>query len=459
MMSSLDDTIASIATPPGEGAIGIIRLSGPQTLTIADHLFRSKKGCLPSSFKSHHFYFGEICEENETIDEGMACLMRSPKSYTKENIFEIHCHGGPYILKRVLSLSLEKGARLAEPGEFTKRAFLNGRMDLSQAEGVIDLIQSKTEYQRKYALKQVQGLLSQKLLDVRASLFHVMVETQANIDFPDYVPEEVSKNAFTEILKKVRHIVQDFLKSAKIQTLLKEGLKIVLAGEPNVGKSSLLNALAGKETAIVTELPGTTRDAIGFETQKKGIPVHFTDTAGFRKAENIAEEKGMKITHQKLEEADLILWIFDVSEEPNLVYPQQHLSNGKEAILIFNKSDLPFKINKEAILQMFPERPSLETSALQNSGTLELETMIEHWMTKHSDLLECEYLINARHQEILESVLESLESAQKALREDLGDDLIASDLKNAIQKLDEFSGKSIDEEIIQSIFSRFCIGK
>jgi tRNA modification GTPase len=387
-------------------------------------------------------------------------MTRTPRSYTQEDTFELYCHGNPFILKKILSLCLEKGARLAEPGEFTKRAFLNGRMDLSQAEAVVDLIQAKSELQRKYALRQLRGEFSKELTKVRDSIFDVMVESEANIDFPEYVPDEVSPQTFYEILQKAKTWVQELLKSATGHKILKEGFKIVLMGEPNVGKSSLLNSLSGKDLAIVTEVPGTTRDAIEYEIDVKGIPVHLIDTAGLRDPENIVEQKGIEVTYKKFEEADLILWIFDTSKPLyNFALVQPFLGNGKASMMIFNKVDLPIVLNLTEISKNFPSHPSFETSALQNAGIAELKQAIEDWIMNHSDFLESQYMINARHQEILQKVEEYISSAQKALDENLGDDLISSDLRNAVQKLDEILGRSVSEEMVQTIFSRFCIGK
>jgi tRNA modification GTPase len=295
---------------------------------------------------------------------------------------------------------------------------------------------------------------------VRDTIFDVMVESEANIDFPEYVPESVSPKVFYEILQKAKIWVQDLLKSATGQKILKEGFKVVLMGEPNVGKSSLLNTLSGQDLAIVTEVPGTTRDAIEYEIDVKGIPVHLIDTAGLRSPENIVEQKGIDVTYKKFEEADLVLWIFDTSKplyDFALVKP--FLGNGKAAMMIFNKVDLPIVLNRTEISKNFPSHPSFETSALQNTGIAELKQAIEDWILNHSDFLESQYIINARHQEILQKVEEYLSSAQKALDDNLGDDLISSDLRNAIQKLDEILGRSVSEEMVQTIFSRFCIGK
>jgi tRNA modification GTPase len=337
---------------------------------------------------------------------------------------------------------------------------LNGRLDLSQAEAVIDLIQAKSELQRKYALRQLQGDFSKELIRIRDSIYDVMVESEANIDFPEYVPDAVCPQTFYEVLQKAKLWTQDLLKGAKGHKILKEGFKIVLLGEPNAGKSSLLNSLSGKELAIVTEIPGTTRDAIEYETDFKGIPIRFIDTAGLRNPENIIEEKGIEITHKKFEDSDLVLWIFDVSKPfSNLSLTRSFLGNGKECMMIFNKVDLPVRINKEEICKTFSAHLSFLTSAVHGTGLTELKNALEHWILSHSDFLESQYMINTRHQEILKKVEEYLNTAQNALEQNLGDDLISSDLRSAIEKLDEILGRSVSEEMIHTIFSRFCIGK
>ncbi len=459
MNHSLEDTIAAIASAPGEGALGIIRISGPETLAIADQIFRTKKHVLPSSFQSHHLYFGEVWDENELIDEATALVMKAPQSYTGENSFEIYGHGSPFVLKKILSLCIAKGARLAEPGEFTKRAFLNGRMDLSQAEAVIDLVQAKSELQRKYALRQLQGDFSKALSQIREILFNVMVEAEANIDFPDYVPEGVQPQTYAHMVQETHAKVQNMLQGAQIRKTVQEGFKIVLMGEPNVGKSSLLNALAEKELAIVTELPGTTRDAIHHETEFAGIPVHFIDTAGLRDPENIVEEKGIKITQKKYEEADLILWILDVSSKNSDFQKfNNFINNGKECIIIANKIDISPTFNIKNI-KITSKSPILKTSAIDGNGIQELKKAIETWVIRHSDHLETQYLLNQRQEKILQNVSELLTSAQKAFEENLGDDFIASDLRTAIQKMDEILGRSVNEEMIHAIFAKFCIGK
>lgn len=438
----------------------MIRTSGPGTLAIANQIFRSKsKSIHPSSFQPHHLYFGEIIDEGESLDEATAVFMKAPKSYTQEDSFEIYCHGSPFILKKVLSLILQKGARLAEPGEFTKRAFLNGRLDLSQAEAVIDLIQAKSELQRKYALKQLQGDFSKALSKIRETLFHVMVEAEANIDFPDYVPQDVDARTYTEAIQQAKIKIQALLKGAETRKRLKEGFKIVLMGEPNVGKSSLLNALAEKELAIVTEIPGTTRDAIQHETEFSGIPVHLIDTAGLRNPENLIEEKGIEITYKKYHEADLVLWIFDVSSGTiNDHKSSLFIKNGKPSIIILNKIDLYPTFNDKNLKNTLLY-PIIKTSSISGDGIGELKKAIETWVLEHSDHLETQYLLNQRQEEILEDVDVFLESAQKAFDENLGDDLIASDLRSAIQKMDELLGRSVNEEMIHAIFARFCIGK
>ncbi|MBI1882672.1 MAG: tRNA uridine-5-carboxymethylaminomethyl(34) synthesis GTPase MnmE [Chlamydiae bacterium] len=455
-----EDTIVALATPLGEGALAVLRLSGSASLMIADQIFRTSSGKSPSSFEIQRLYLGSVSDEKEALDEGMGCVFKAPKSYTCEDSFEIYLHGSPYLAQRILSLILEKGARLARPGEFTQRAFLNGRLDLSQAEAVIDLIQAKSELQRKYALQQLKGEFSGKLLNLRQKIFDVMVETEANIDFPEYVPQGVSPRDYAQLLKEIRDEIQNLLKGAKTRRILKEGFKGVLMGEPNVGKSSLLNSLAKKELAIVTELPGTTRDAIEYEMNFNGVPLRLVDTAGLREPENIVEKKGIEVTHHQYEEADLILWIFDVSGSPfDLTKVQPWLGNGKDAMLIFNKVDLNKNFSKSEILKTFPRHPFFETSLLLGQGLKTLEEALLKWVKSKNDILECQYLVNARHQEILQAVEKDLRSAQNALENNLGDDLISSDLHSALLKWDELLGTSVNEEMIQTLFSRFCIGK
>jgi len=459
-MNSPDDTIVAISTPVGEGAIGVIRLSGPKSLEIADQIFFPKNRSLkPSHFQSHQMYFGELKDNNDVLDEGLCAVMKAPHSYTQETSAEFYCHGNPHLLKKMIFLITERGARLAEPGEFTKRAFLNGRMDLSQAEAVVDLIQAKSDLQRKYALKQLQGEFSRELTRLRDVIFDVMVESEANIDFPDYVPEGVTAASFAAALNGARKIIAELLKGAAARKIFKEGLRIVLVGEPNVGKSSLLNQMAGDELAIVTEIPGTTRDAVEYEIFVHGIPVKFIDTAGLRDPENIVEKKGIEVTHKKFQQADLILLISDASRDFDNDALKSLLTAEKEMMVVLNKIDLPAVIKADQISGIYPAAKIFHTSALSGKGVPELKAALEYWVASHSDLMESQYMLNARHQELLQKVDQDLISAEQALRKELGDDLVSSDLRNALHKLDEIVGRSVNEEMIQSIFARFCIGK
>jgi tRNA modification GTPase len=460
MMNSPDDTIVAISTPVGEGAIGIIRMSGSKSLEIADQIFFPKNASLkPSLFQSHQMYFGDWKDKDDILDEGLCSVMKAPHSYTQETCVEFYCHGSPHLLKKIIFLITEKGARLAEPGEFTKRAFLNGRMDLSQAEAVIDLIQAKSDLQRKYALKQLQGEFSRELTRLRDVIFDVMVESEANIDFPDYVPEGVTSANYVRALNEARKMIADLLKGAEARKILKEGLRVVLVGEPNVGKSSLLNQMAGDELAIVTEVPGTTRDAVEYEIFIHGVPVKFIDTAGLRDPENIVEKKGIEVTHKKFQQADLILFVLDVSKDLEKNALQSLLAADKEAMIVFNKMDLPARIKTSQMSTLNSGAEIFHTSALSGTGIPELKLALESWVASHSVLMESQYMLNARHQELLQKVDQDLISAEHALEKELGDDLVSSDLRNALYKLDEIVGRSVNEEMIQSIFARFCIGK
>ena len=454
MELSQEDTIVAIGTPMAESAVGMIRVSGPKTSQIAAEILN-----FSGSYESHRMSFGRIINGSEALDEVMFCFMKSPKSYTGEDLLEIYCHGSPLILIKIQELVLSKGAALASAGEFTQRAFLNGKMDLSQAEAVIDLIQAKTDLQRRCALYQLQGEFSKSVLAIRGMLFDVMVEAEANIDFPEYVPKGVTQDRLHDVLGHALLKTRELFSSVQNERILKNGFQVVLMGEPNVGKSSLLNALAEREVAIVTELPGTTRDAIHHSMSVNGIPVHLTDTAGIRSPENIIEQKGIEISDKKYQEADLVLWILDYAKVPDLESAKKYLSKKKPSFIVINKIDLEENVQIKDLEMKFSSIPIFKTSALTDLGIRQLRIEIERWVTSHTDIFETQVLLNERHRKILTDSENSILSALEALQKGLGDDLVAGDLRYAIQKLDEILGREMNEEILDSIFSRFCIGK
>ncbi|HUD48555.1 MAG TPA: tRNA uridine-5-carboxymethylaminomethyl(34) synthesis GTPase MnmE [Candidatus Baltobacteraceae bacterium] len=451
------DTIAAIATPLGEGGIAMVRLSGPQSLAIADASFRaaSKSGGPPSAAPTHTIHFGKIVRAGRVVDEVLLSVMRAPRTFTREDVVEITCHGGLLPAKLVLDTVLENGARLAAPGEFTRRAFLNGRIDLAQAEAVADLIHSRTELAAAAAREQLAGKLSQRINRLRDDLMKTLAHVEAHIDFPD---EDIAPETRRQLLERLRgaaRFMDQLLRTADEGRLLRRGIRAAIIGRPNVGKSSLLNQLLGRDRAIVSPIPGTTRDTIEETANVRGIPIVFIDTAGLRDSADEIEMEGVRRSRGTLAAAELILHVLDgaepLSDADGTFFAE---FSGKKQIIVRNKSDLPRRLELPAGLA------AMEVCCLSGEGIEELKDAIKGkvWAGEiDAEMLEA--MINSRHEDALRRGRAATERAVSALEGDLGLELAALDLRAAANSVGEIVGKTTTEDLLDAIFSQFCLGK
>jgi len=459
----LEDTIAAIATPPGMGGIGIIRVSGPKARDIARLLFQPSKQI--GDFKTHHLYHGNIVspETGLAIDEVLMSLMTKPHSYTGEDVLEINCHGGFIILQTVLTEAVKAGARLAEPGEFTRRAFLNNRIDLSQAEAIFDMITAKTEAGLKLAISQFKGDLAGKIGTIHSAIIDLLAMLEVSIDFSDEDVELTDASEMADILQSIVCDLQTLVSTYREGKIYREGISAVITGRTNVGKSSLLNRLLGEKRAIVTPLPGTTRDFIEETANVRGIPVRLTDTAGIRKPENLAEKEGIDLVREKLLSADIVIAVFDgsealTSEDIEIVKENR----GKKLLLVINKADLPHVLNDGELRQLLTGviPPPLRISAKYGDGISELKDSIHALILTHPcDHLPNHIITNIRHKTAMEKTSAFLSKAEKNLRRGLSPEFAAFDVREALDCLGEITGKTTNEEVLDRIFSTFCIGK
>jgi len=452
-----DETIAAISTPIGAGGIGIVRLSGERAVAIVDCIFKATSGKPLKNLLSHRLYHGIIVEPltQEAIDQVLVSVMKAPRTYTREDVVEINCHGGPLVLRRVLELVLKSGARLAEPGEFTKRAFLNGRIDLAQAEAVCDLITAKTELGRKAAMEQLDGRLSSKIQALKDRVINLTAWIEAYIDFPEEDIELAAMEQFQAEAISVRQGINAILEHAREGRIIREGVKTAIIGRPNVGKSSLLNALLGQDRAIVTELPGTTRDIIEDSINIQGIPFRILDTAGIRESSNMVEIEGINRSLKAMQQADLILLVLDQSE-PVHETETSILQNNQNIILVLNKVDLPTRLDKQAIPSTFTQVP---VSSTQEKGIETLkQTMVNH-VLGHG--IEAGHLLvtNVRHIQALEQAAMSLEKFLNSLSQKSFPEFLALDLRDTLNALGDIVGVTTPEDILNRIFRDFCIGK
>ncbi|MBU8905762.1 tRNA uridine-5-carboxymethylaminomethyl(34) synthesis GTPase MnmE [Desertibacillus haloalkaliphilus] len=456
------DTIAAISTPMGEGAIAIVRVSGEDAIAIADKLYKGKESL--TNVPTHTIHYGYIIdpETNDTIEEAMVTVLRAPKTFTCEDIVEINCHGGLVSVNRVLQVLLNQGARLAEPGEFTKRAFLNGRIDLSQAEGVIDLIRAKTDRAMNIALGQVEGRLSKKITKLRQALIETVAHVEVNIDYPEYDDVEMMTH---DVLKEkalyVRDEIDKLLTTAEQGKILREGLATVIIGRPNVGKSSLLNSLVHENKAIVTDVPGTTRDVIEEYVNVRGVPLRLIDTAGIRETEDIVERIGVERSRQVLKEAELILLVLNYGEE---LSPEDEALfeaiEGMDAIVIVNKVDVDQKIDLDRVKQLADERPVITTSMVKDEGIDDLEEAIKQlFFAGNIDAGDITYVSNSRHIALLNQAKRSVNDALEAIELDVPIDMVQIDVTRAWELLGEIIGDAMHESLIDQLFSQFCLGK
>ncbi len=452
----MEDTIAAIATAYGTGAISIIRVSGEDAILKVNAIFNGKD---LENVSTHTIHYGHIVENNELIDEVLVSVMKKPKTFTMEDVVEINCHGGMATTKKVLELLLKNGIRLAEPGEFTKRAFLNGRIDLLEAESVMDVISAKTESTRKIALNQLTGKVSSLIHNLRKKIIEILANIEVNIDYPEYedieeMTIEMMKPRIDEIEKEIRNI----LKESENGKLLKEGIKTSIIGRPNVGKSSLLNALLEEEKAIVTEIEGTTRDTVEGSIVIDGILLNIIDTAGIRATEDLVEKIGVEKSRKLIEESELILYVLNQNQSLNkedieIINQLKH----KNHILIINKTDLQSVIDVSSYEK---EHPIVYMSTLKNEGIEELKEKIKEIF--HLNQIENQdftYLTNARSIAILKNVLESIEEIKNGIEQNQPIDLLEIDLKEVWNLLGEIIGETYQDELIDQLFSQFCLGK
>ena len=455
-----EETIAAVATAYGEGGIGIIRMSGEEAKNILDQIFVPAKG---AGTQNRKLAYGVIKDphQDEMIDEVLAVFFKSPNTYTREDIVEINCHGSIVALRKILDLVLKLGARLAEPGEFTKRAFLNGRIDLTQAEAVIDLIKAKTEKSFDSAFDQLEGKVSLKVSEIRTSLMELLVKITVNLDYPDEDIEEITYAELSSSASQISDMIEKLLATADTGRIIRDGLKVVISGSPNVGKSSLLNALLKENRAIVTEIPGTTRDTIEESMSIRGIPIKLVDTAGIRNTEDVIEQIGIEKSKQAFNDADLILFMVDGSEEiSNEELTLLGFAETKKAIVLINKIDLDKKVHERQILDVLPSADIIRTSVISDIGINELEEKIEAMVyggkVKQSESL---LITNARHKDLLSRANKAIEDAKAMVEKKEALDFIEVDVKLCWELLGEIIGETATEDIINEIFANFCLGK
>ncbi|MGN7477744.1 tRNA uridine-5-carboxymethylaminomethyl(34) synthesis GTPase MnmE [Solibacillus silvestris] len=458
------DTIAAISTPMGEGAIAIVRLSGDEAIAIADKIFKSPNDKRLAEVATHTIHYGHLFDPKtgEVVEEVMVSLMRGPKTFTREDVIEINCHGGIVSVNRVLQLVLRYGARLAEPGEFTKRAFLNGRIDLSQAEAVMDLIRAKTDRAMNVALGQMDGKLSRLIASLRQALLETLAQVEVNIDYPEY--DDVEEMTIPVLLEKcgwVREEIIKLLRTSSQGKILREGLSTVILGRPNVGKSSLLNSLVQENKAIVTDIAGTTRDIIEEYVNVRGVPLRLVDTAGIRETEDIVERIGVERSREALKDADLILLVLNYGEEMTLEDERLFETiKTMDYIVVVNKTDLERKVDLNRVHELAGNHRVVTTSLLQEEGVIELEEAIAAlFFEGQVEANDLTYVSNARHIALLHQAQNVIEDALDAAESGVPVDMIQIDVTRTWEILGEIIGDTVQESLINQLFSQFCLGK
>jgi tRNA modification GTPase len=453
------DAIVAISTAPGIGGIGIIRMSGKDCFKVLDKIFKAKNPQEIENIKGYTIKYGHIInEKNEIIDEVLVSYFKAPKSYTSENMCEISSHGGTIIMNKILDECMKNGANLAEPGEFTKRAFLSGRMDLSQAEAVIDVINSKTDKESKVAIDQLEGFLSEKISSIRSSLIDLMSDIDANIDYPEYDVEEVTSEKMNSVLNNVSEELKELEESFYTGKILRDGIKTVIIGRPNAGKSSLLNVILNEERAIVTDIEGTTRDTIEEFVQIKGLPLKIIDTAGIRNAQDKVEQIGVDKAIEIAEKSDIIIAIFDISKELNEEDEKIiNLIKDRNAIIVLNKIDI---IDKKIEKLEKINKPIIKISTKTREGIDKLYEKIAEIFKLNEMASNGEIIIsNKRHQYLIKNAAKEIVGAQEALKNNMPVELISSNLRNAMEELGKITGETVTDDVIKQIFSKFCLGK
>ena len=457
----MEDTIAAVATAYGEGGIGIIRISGEKALSILEEVFEFAGET--SQIVNRRMTYGRIVDrENEQIiDEVLAIYMKGPKTYTAEDVVEINCHGSMVSLRKTLALVLRKGARLAEPGEFTKRAFLNGRLDLSQAEAVIDIIKAKTDRSFDVAMSQLEGALSLRVTEIRQKLLDLLVDITVNIDYPDEDIEELTYDKIEENILLIGEMIEKLLSTAETGRMIREGIRVAIVGKPNVGKSSLMNSLLRETRAIVTEIPGTTRDTIEEAISIRNIPVYLVDTAGIRETSDEVERLGIERSKAAFNEADFIIFIMDgssaISDEDREI---ASYLDGRDSVVLINKNDLERGFTNDDVRELVNDPVIIETSLINNEGIEEIENHIEELvyggeLSQHDSTM----VNNVRHIELLKQSRDSLRDAMEMTLAREALDFIEVDVRNAYDLLGEITGETVSDDIINEVFARFCLGK
>ena len=456
----MSNTIAAISTAPGIGGIGIIRISGDECFYVLEKIFKQKNPQKIEEIKGYTIKFGNIIDENKNIiDEVLVSYFKAPKSYTTENMCEINSHGGVVIMNKILDLCIKNGAEIAEPGEFTKRAFLNGRIDLSQAEAVIDVINAKTDKEAKISLEQLEGNLSQKITKIRKIIISIMADIEATIDYPEYDLEEVTNVRILNTLNEVEKLLISLENSFYNGKILREGIKVAIIGRPNAGKSSLLNVILNEERAIVTDIEGTTRDTIEEYISIDGVPLKIIDTAGIRNANDEVEKIGVEKAIEISKSSDIVIAIFDVSRELNEEDKKiLDLLKDKNAIILLNKIDLKVSIDTNIFEKM--DKPIINISTKTKEGIDELYNEISKMFKLKEIANDGETIVsNVRHKNIIINSRKNLLKAKETIENNLPIDIISTYLKEIIEELGKITGETVTEDVIAEIFSKFCLGK
>ena len=457
----METTIAAISTAMSASGIGIVRMSGPESMDVISRIYRSKNGGKNiKEVKSHTIHYGYIFDGEEVVDEVLVMVMRAPRTYTGEDTVEIDCHGGVYAMKKVLETVLRNGAQIAEPGEFTKRAFLNGRLDLSQAEAVMDVIQAKSAVALKSSLQQLKGSVLRAIKEIRSSILYQIAFIESALDDPEHISLEGYPEKLRKIVDEEYEKVETLLKSADDGRMIQEGIKTVILGKPNAGKSSLLNFLVGEDRAIVTDIAGTTRDTLEEYISLHGINLRIIDTAGIRETEDVVEKIGVGKAKKMAEDADLILYVVDSSlpldENDREI---MDLLGGRKSIVIYNKTDLESVVDIKELKEKTGS-PVIPVSVVEETGITELEETIKKMFFRGEISFDDEvYITNARHKTALEEALESLKMVRESIETGMSEDFFSIDLMSAYESLGKIVGESVGEDLVNEIFSRFCVGK
>ena len=457
----METTIAAISTAMSASGIGIVRMSGPESMDVISRIYRSKNGGKNiKEVKSHTIHYGYIFDGEEVVDEVLVMVMRAPRTYTGEDTVEIDCHGGVYAMKKVLETVLRNGAQIAEPGEFTKRAFLNGRLDLSQAEAVMDVIQAKSAVALKSSLQQLKGSVLRAIKEIRSSILYQIAFIESALDDPEHISLEGYPEKLRKIVDEEYEKVETLLKSTDDGRMIQEGIKTVILGKPNAGKSSLLNFLVGEDRAIVTDIAGTTRDTLEEYISLHGISLRIIDTAGIRETEDVVEKIGVGKAKKMAEDADLILYVVDSSlpldENDREI---MELLGGRKSIVIYNKTDLESAVDIKELKEKTGS-PVIPVSVVEETGITELEETIKKMFFRGEISFDDEvYITNARHKTALEEALESLKMVRESIETGMSEDFFSIDLMSAYESLGKIVGESVGEDLVNEIFSRFCVGK